>query len=35
LRLKGFSFLFRFREIIRIFWWIHAVGYCGDSKLAL
>jgi hypothetical protein len=32
--LKDF-FFFRFREAIRIFRWIHAVGYCGDSKLAL
>ncbi len=34
-RLKGFSFLFRFREAIRIFRWICTVGYCGDSKLVL
>jgi hypothetical protein len=29
-RLKGFCFLFRFREVIQIFRWIPTVSYCGD-----
>ncbi len=33
LRLKGFSFLFPFHEVIWMFQWFRAVGYCGVSKI--
>ncbi len=32
-RLKGFSFLFCFREVIWIFRWFRDDGYSGDSKI--